>query len=530
MPSLLRDLGTPLLLLAGTVLVVWSAAAVQRKRYITQYLYFVRFPIVFGCLLVAFPWTAPRMAPEMLGNLFVMGTGAVAIATASGQLCAWAIVYTCMLLWRSVPFRAELTLAKAQHIKELRGEAVAPPTAHPLTWRGLLFGLLLAASFTFKLIRSVDGSRTEAALAAAAGIAAALVIVIVIRVVERSVPYKWDMSAIADEKSRWREISLINPFVAHPLPRPSDTSSRRYAPDAWKAYVMMHRRSLVFFLVAVLLYGFVGWALRPVDASGPGSSTPALVYLFALFAVLIWVLEFLSFFFDKYRVPILSLVVVAVLTAKAFWSSDYEYQTQEWPSATEIPDLRHVLNSFASSRNGDVIVVAASGGGISAALWSTVVLRGLGERFADTLDVHRHVAMISSVSGGSVGSMYYVNAFDSLHGPRSRMDSVVSASGVSSLSSTVWGLAYLDFFRIWLGPVIGRYDRAWAHERRWAGFISDTVTTMATWSAGVRNGWRPVQLFNVTLHETGERMIIAPVIVSHADSSARGSAPPVTLN
>ena len=35
----------------------------QRRYYLTQYLFFVRFPLLFGLLLLLLPWVGPALAP-----------------------------------------------------------------------------------------------------------------------------------------------------------------------------------------------------------------------------------------------------------------------------------------------------------------------------------------------------------------------------------------------------------------------------------------------------------------------------------
>ena len=61
-----------------------------------------------------------------------------------------------------------------------------------------------------------------------------------------------------------------------------------------------------------------------------------------------------------------------------------------------------------------LVMVAASGGGIQASGWMTQVLAGLqNDNDKDLgLDFIKKIGLISSASGGSVGSMFYLNQFD----------------------------------------------------------------------------------------------------------------------
>src|SRR6202008_4868479 len=74
------------------------------------------------------------------------------------------------------------------------------------------------------------------------------------------------------------------------------------------------------------------------------------------------------------------------------------------------------LNLLAPRRGAKVILVAANGGGIQAAAWSARVLTGIEEGCRSGGDCGgrsfaRSVRVISAVSGGSVGAMYFANAY-----------------------------------------------------------------------------------------------------------------------
>jgi hypothetical protein len=63
-------------------------------------------------------------------------------------------------------------------------------------------------------------------------------------------------------------------------------------------------------------------------------------------------------------------------------------------------------------------VVAVNGGGIQAAAWAAQVLAGLEEACREEgcgREFDEEVRLISSVSGGSVGTMYFVNEYTDGH-------------------------------------------------------------------------------------------------------------------
>jgi len=53
-----------------------------------------------------------------------------------------------------------------------------------------------------------------------------------------------------------------------------------------------------------------------------------------------------------------------------------------------------------------LVVVTAAGGGIQASAWTAQVLTGLHERYKNTFT--QSIGVISAVSGGSVGVMFFL--------------------------------------------------------------------------------------------------------------------------
>src|SRR5262249_25981667 len=135
----------------------------------------------------------------------------------------------------------------------------------------------------------------------------------------------------------------------------------------------------------------------------------ALFYLLLLLAILTWAFAGVAFFLDALRLPVLT-TTLALSFASGLAATDHQF--------TIVPGSAHRVVSGTDAiaawenlhgRDAPLVVVARAGGGIRAAAWTTRVLTGLAgmcDRFAPSL------MLVSSVSGGSVGSMFVVGSYD----------------------------------------------------------------------------------------------------------------------
>ncbi len=275
-----------------------------------------------------------------------------------------------------------------------------------------------------------------------------------------------------------------------------------------------------------------------------------IAYVFLVAGVLVWLSTVTSLVFDRSRVPVGLAVALWLVVGYGVSKSDHFYRiVPDSGRMSELPTPAEVVQARHEGLTGDYItVVAASGGGIKASLWTARVLQGLDQDVGPSLT--RSIVLLSTNSGGSVGGMYYTDAFDSSGLSAERLDSVVSAAGQSSLSAVVWGMAYPDLLRvvtggIWICDVWERMtpwpapcdrwrsvDRGWAMDRRWeetrraalgwdegsgkdgASESAASPRRLGDWVAGVRQGWRPAHIFNATAVETGAAVRIATVRLS----------------
>ncbi len=169
-----------------------------------------------------------------------------------------------------------------------------------------------------------------------------------------------------------------------------------------------------------------------------------------------------------------------------------------------------------------LVVVTCSGGGIQAAAWTAKVLTGLHERYGWRFT--RSIRLISAVSGGSLGTAYYLANWDETADQTAdpftpeRIQRINRLARESSLEASVWGLAYPDLLRFISPPAVSStVDRGWAIEQAWSELLARDCAKpdwrLRSCVTPARNGKLPVPAFNATLAETGQRLVIAPVVL-----------------
>ena len=263
-----------------------------------------------------------------------------------------------------------------------------------------------------------------------------------------------------------------------------------------------HRFAGLLVLLCLFLYWIAGrYGLSRISADGPfapeGAFDAVLLQVILLLLLACWLLSSLSFFFDRFRFPVLTSLAVLLVLISLLGPSDHAFHT--FAKATSA--LPTPKSKFGSAPD-HIIAVAAAGGGIQAAAWTSQVLCGLRQEIGP--DFEKSVLVISGSSGGSVGTMFYLRCLES---PKGSSDAARAARN-SSLEATAWGLAHPDLRNAvlpikwisWPGD-----DRGWALER--------ALSKNANFSQPNRllagedsSGW-PVLLFNSTEVRTGDPMV-----------------------
>jgi hypothetical protein len=234
-----------------------------------------------------------------------------------------------------------------------------------------------------------------------------------------------------------------------------------------------------------------------------------------------WGLAGVTFLFDRFRIPLITVLVAYGTFTSVFTWNDHFFQTvNHQPGAVASLTAGEVL----SQRSGQpAIVIAAEGGGIQAAAWTARVVSELqrdSERCGDFFD--EAFVAISSVSGGSTGAMYVVDAYRSGRLGRPALDAAVKSAEASSLDDVAWGLTYPDlvwsvfpFLKGVYSPFLVK-DRGSALEDAWKRTPGLPAATLDQWRRDLRARVRPAVLFNATVAETGQRMLLSTTTLETA--------------
>src|SRR5579883_479843 len=309
-----------------------------------------------------------------------------------------------------------------------------------------------------------------------------------------------------------------------------------------------HVFALTLALLALATYLIVGYNKSYITPRP--ASVPALAYVLLFLIVCCWFLSALTFFLDRYRFPLLAgLLVLGSITASVP-QSDHFFRVETSSTVPRLANVRpdnflspgdylsaRVAQSSAVTHHPRLIAIATPGGGIQAAAWTAEVLQHLDAMFPDTNSApgfRRSVVLISSVSGGSLGSLIYAASFAGNVNP----NCVAPNARTSAIDEVAWGLTSPDFWRAVI-PLFRRHpeiDRGWALEQKWAvvnglspepgctvcvhsnltcvgqnpasfSLPAANDTYLSDWAA--RGTALPALIFNATLLERGQHVVFS---------------------
>ncbi len=218
--------------------------------------------------------------------------------------------------------------------------------------------------------------------------------------------------------------------------------------------------AVVAFVVSIVLLYFLTSAER----------FPFLATILITATALCWALCGISFFFDRYRFPVFTVLLVVTIAPRLMhwdrsivwangpaWGSGQEEHylsiTQAVPGSSCVPTPKDILlDRLArsgsplddSEQDRPLIIVTAGGGGLHASAWTAAVLARLEATFdqASPGSFHRSLLLASTVSGGSVGMLSYLREIQ--RGGVPDFTRMQIAAQCSSLEAVGWGFAYYD--------------------------------------------------------------------------------------
>jgi hypothetical protein len=499
-----------------------------------NYAYLMRFPLMTAIFLVGFPYIALGTgAAPLLQNLFDLAPTGILFVTLTAFLAAWSVMVTSrlVLLYCHKRFRVPRTNISI-HLRQ----------SHIF-----LFGLL-ALPALIGIYREIGsnwqytspGERWLSILAPLPGFLCALLLLRIAGWMQKRLNRPATNDRAPDLLTPSNPLMLKRALARAEKAGPIYTPPGRlagmfksiphffgrgyidYRADASLQFPLLpgHGMAVAMLITFLAVYAIVGALASPWWRR---FDVPALAYILLLVTLLNWALSGIAFFFDRYYVPVLVLIIVLLGTSSLIFSGSDSYylvySQDPGKSAGELPPERVIrpLN------NGKIILVAASGGGIQSAAWTARVLTGLELACRNSPDCGgrsfgRSVRFISAVSGGSVGTMYFANAYRSdgdLPSDIDGLNEVVRLAERSSLDGVAWGMIYPDFLRTALPffsqlPFFWMTDRGSALEFEWQRGTRLNVM-LSDWRKDVGEGKRPATVFNATLAEAGQPLLFSTV-------------------
>jgi Patatin-like phospholipase len=490
------------------------------------YFYLLRAPIIIGLVLFLFPIAAiySSLSP-LFENLFDLDANGTFLTTVLALITAWSILLTSQLVLVNGVIRFGTALAAQTSNLSVRRvwwflllaipaifaqfTALGKFVAHDMSGNPIgLTRLIIHNSF------AIAGGALAAYLLAYFGVWLAVLLAPPgIRASAKTFPTFGLLTTTLDDADKkdplnrvWNALGpwlldhlkdglisgLLDPETGYPLS------------GVWLA--------AAFASVTVTLYLVID-VYKRAHLGEPVSPFPALFFVLWLLLNANWVLSFLAFMLDRWRIPLVVPCVIFGFLASWAPSNDHYFEVRPGTIVQHVPPSE-VLNRRRDKHK--IVLVASAGGGIQAAAWTAQVLTGLqNDSLADTSapDFASDVTVVSSVSGGAVGAMFFLNQYDpgkqKFVLPASRLGEIVDMAEAGSLDDTAWSLVYHDIPRLYsLFSIDPKLDRGYLLEQSWRN-RGNINAYLSNWQEGVLDGWRPVTIFNSTFAESGEPLLFS---------------------
>lgn len=538
----------------------WIYCTLPDKLY---YLFLLRVPIIAGLIFFCFPLVSQLVAPKFLQNIFVMENGiqliAVLVFSTATAIMIISLLKTILILIENKPPQINSPEDKLSRIRKA-------------VWTFVLF-------FPTWVILCLNTKGTNIDWKyQLGGILCGILL--------------WGMAEVYEFRNNVEfiknRIANFQELTENFIPITKESNKKLEKPKTRRSAIL-----IIEILVAILVYILVIYCNRPMSALSEALLAPTLLYILLIILVMTLLVGLVSLLFD--------ISVVKRLKTQQQLLLNFENQTQQptelgektklydhtffWPvilfliifsssayGAFNVDHYFKLENIAQEDRQGlikdyeqdfqtaigmrlcpeefqqsqsckepqSLVMVAASGGGIQASGWMTQVLAGLQKKEGFGENFIKKIGFISSASGGSVGSMFYLNQFDdsgvlSQKGldidKKTELTTVVKEATEDWLNSVGWGLAYPDLFRfiglpILIGTDLGEdhkphlyLDRGYALEQTWQDTLKKARTnddqkkilTLNDRRTNIMEGKIPIFVYNTTLVENGRRFFVSPM-------------------
>lgn len=276
---------------------------------------------------------------------------------------------------------------------------------------------------------------------------------------------------------------------------------------------------------------------------------PAGASFLIMLSLVISIIGAISYWFSEWRYTLLILLLGAVnfltsgplvqrgneayglnYSTKASYSEEHLqslYQSNQL--ADDLANTRQILEAWKARQPEEqppLVILCASGGGLTAALWATHVAQSLEEQSGGQF--LQRTALMTGASGGQLGLAYVREAYLSdpnfSEGNNLRLD-LISRDILNPLAfSIVSNDLFLPYRRFQVGEKTYRRDRAYSFEEE---FIRNTNVGLdkRLWSyrQPEKEARIPMMFLTPSIVEDGRRMVISPQGVSYM------TAPPLAL-
>lgn len=464
-----------------------------------RYGFYLRVPLLMGLLLMGLPVLALTWLRAMLRNLFVLrGPWQMAFVIVSAIMAGTSVLMVANIILRNAP--ARFGVPEWITLSEFWQYALAIVLGLPVC----ITAIVLSKERLDITQLSADHEqpkRQTRLIGVAIGAALSLGLLFAI-----------------SHMRHWLEANKpFNQFLLNLIAFVTKQETQGYIDPKTSELAAGHLTALAFWLIGLLIYGFIAWRFQPKPLAHR-SEAPALLYVMLLFSGITVMFGGMTFFFDFYRLLPIVLVLVGSAISYGLFNVDHFFKLKPLPNqypAEMLADFGAVLKRRLNHQTGEktLVLVCASGGGIQAAAWTVQVLTGLQTLLGPSFT--QATGLISSASGGSVGTMYFLDRFNlQKHAPDpDALESIFNSATSDSLDAVGWGLAYPDLGRLvglpFLVPKL--CDRGTAVETDWRGELHDKAASLQTWREQALEGKIPIPVFNATLVEDGRRFLISPL-------------------